>query len=134
LTVVVDTSAVLAMLLGEPEATRFGKILRDEKPAISAGSLIETLRVVLRRRGERARVEVYDLLSAFQVRVEPVDEAQVVLAEDGHLRFGKGRGRAPAVLNFGDLFAYALARHLNAPLLFKGNDFAQTDIKPALPA
>jgi ribonuclease VapC len=133
LTVVVDTSAILAMLLGEPEATRFGKFLRDEKPAISAGSLIETMRVVLRRRGERARGEVYDLLGAFGVKVEPVDEVQVALAEDGHIRFGKGRGRAPAVLNFGDLFAYALARHSNAPLLFKGNDFTQTDIRPALP-
>ena len=134
MTVVVDTSALLAMLLGEPEATRFGELLQDETPAISAGSLIETLRVVMRRRGERARAEVYDLLGTFEVKIEPVDEAQVALAEDGHIRFGKGRGRAPAVLNLGDLFAYALARKLDAPLLFKGNDFAQTDIRPALPA
>lgn len=132
MTIVVDTSALVAMLLDEPEATRFGLFLRDETPVVSAGSLIETLRVVMRRRGVRARVEVDELLDTFGIGTSPVDRAQVELAAEGHVRFGTGRGSPPAVLNFGDLFAYALARHLDAPLLFKGDDFPQTDIRPAL--
>ena len=60
-----------------------------------------------------------------------MDVDQLDLAKDGMRRFGRGRGASPAVLNFGDLFAYALARRLSAPLLFKGNDFGRTDIIPA---
>ena len=71
-------------------------------------------------------------LNAFQVRIVDLTEAQVQLAEDGMRRYGIGRGEPPAVLNFGDLFAYALARHLDAPLLFNGDQFAQTDVRPAL--
>ena len=78
------------------------------------------------------RAEVQALLDRFEVEIVPVDAPQVELAVDGHLRFGKGRAAPPAVLNFGDLFAYALARQLDAPLLFKGGDFVQTDVKPAL--
>lgn len=134
MTVVVDTSALVAMLLDEPEATRFGLFLRDQAPVISTGSLIETLRVIMRRRGAHAGMGVHELLDTFGIDQVPVERAHVRLAEQGHLRFGKGRGQPPAALNFGDLFAYALAKHLNAPLLFKGNDFSQTDITPALPA
>jgi ribonuclease VapC len=65
--------------------------------------------------------------------IVPVDADQVVAAREGMLRFGKGRGKGPAVLNFGDLFAYALARRLDLPLLFKGDAFARTDVRPALP-
>ena len=130
--VVVDTSALVAMLLAEPEAVAFGLFLRDRSPVISAGSLIVTLRVVMRRRGVQARAELDDLMETFGVRTHPVDQAQVELAAEGHVRFGKGRGAPPAALNFGDLFAYALARHLDAPLLFKGNDFGQTDVRVAL--
>jgi ribonuclease VapC len=71
---------------------------------------------------------VWDFLELFSVRVIPVDVEQTRLAEEGHRRFGK----PPAVLNFGDLFAYALARQLNAPLLFKGDDFRQTDLRAVL--
>ena len=74
------------------------------------------------------------LLAAAEAEVVPVDAAQVAAARDGMLRFGRGRGEEPGVLNFGDLFAYALAKRLNAPLLFKGDDFTRTDLKPlALP-
>lgn len=65
--------------------------------------------------------------------IAPIDAAQVAFAREGVGRFGKGRAAPPAVLNFGDLFAYALARSLAAPLLFKGDDFSQTDVEPARP-
>ena len=76
------------------------------------------------------RAEVRTFLDRFEVEIVPVDAPQVDFAVDGHLRFGNGA--EPAVLNFGDLFAYALARQLDAPLLFKGDDFAQTDLRPAI--
>jgi ribonuclease VapC len=73
------------------------------------------------------------LLATHEVEVVPVDAAQVALAQDGMVRFGRGRGAEPAALNVGDLFAYALARHLDAPLLFKGAGFARTDVTPFVP-
>jgi ribonuclease VapC len=132
--VAVDTSVLAAMLLGEDDAEGLGEFLAATAPAISAGSLIELIRVVTLRRGEGMRAEVRALLERFEVETVPVDAAQVDLAAEGHARFGKGRGAPPAVLNFGDLFAYALARRLSAPLLFKGDDFSQTDVTPALSA
>lgn len=126
---VVDTSALVAILEAEPEADGFAAALADHEPVISCGTLIETLRVVALRRGDAALPLVHALLDANRVTPVPVDAAQVALAEDGMRRFGKGRRVTPAVLNFGDLFAYALARHLDAPLLFKGDDFGPTDVK-----
>jgi ribonuclease VapC len=130
--VAVDTSALMALLLGEDDADDLGRCLALVKPVVSAGSLIELMRVATLRRGAGMRSEIDALLVRFEFETVPVDEAQVELAADGHARFGIGRGVPPAALNFGDLFAYALARHLEAPLLFKGNDFTQTDITPAL--
>jgi ribonuclease VapC len=131
---VVDTSALIAMLFAEPDEEVYATALGRAEPVISAGSLIETLRVADRRRGASGRERVWRLLADFEVQVWPVDEAQVRRAEEGLSRFGKGRGAPPAVLNLGDLFAYALARHLDAPLLFKGEDFPHTDVRPAFPA
>jgi ribonuclease VapC len=122
------------MLLGEEDAEDLGHFLALMKPVISAGSLIELIRVATLRRGDGMRFEIDALLARFEFKTIAVDEVQVELAAEGHARFGIGRGKPPGALNFGDLFAYALARHLNAPLLFKGNDFFQTDITPALPA
>jgi ribonuclease VapC len=124
----------MALLLGEHDAEDLGRFLALVKPVISAGSLIELIRVATLRRGEAMRSEIDALLTRFEFQTMSVDEVQVELAAEGHARFGIGRSKPPAVLNFGDLFAYALARHLEAPLLFKGNEFAQTDITPALPA
>lgn len=129
--IVVDTSAIVAILFGEPERERFLAMIDAHEPAISVGSAIELMRVVLRREPQW-RNEARDLLDTCAIELVSVDERQLDLAEDGMMRFGKGRSRPPAVLNFGDLFAYALARHLDAPLLFKGNDFAQTDVRVAL--
>ncbi len=128
---VVDTSAVVAILMHEPERDRFRELLLHSSPVISAGSVIEALRVSAVRKS-RAISPAWTFLELFAVQVVPVDVAQARLAEEGNRRFGKGRGRPPAVLNFGDLFAYALARHLDAPLLFKGEDFGHTDVRAAL--
>ena len=122
---IVDTSALIAVLRHEPEADGFVELmLASSAVQVSAGTLLET-HIVAERDGGAA--EMADLLEAIGVEVVPVDARQVDLAFDGFRRFGKGRH--PAGLNFGDLFAYALARALDAPLLFKGNDFARTDVK-----
>lgn len=125
----VDSSALLAILLREPEKAVFERALADHEPAVSSGTVIETLRAMQLRRGPRSLDRVHRLLRDNRVEIEPVDADQIALAEQGMLRFGKGRGKAPAVLNFGDLFAYALAKPLDAPLLFKGDDFARTDVR-----
>ncbi len=128
--IVVDTSAIIAILFGEPERHGFLAALAAHEPAISTGSAIELMCVVLRREPQW-RTDARELLDACAIEIVPVDKAQLDLAQDGMLRFGRGRGSPPAVLNFGDLFAYALARHLDAPLLFKGDDFTQTDVRVA---
>jgi ribonuclease VapC len=131
--VVVDTSAIVAILQDEPEGAAFLDRLAAAEAVLSAGTLVETLRVMRLRRRDVGVARVWDLIDAQEIAICELDRAQAELAEEGMRRFGKGRGSPPAVLNFGDLFAYALARHVEAPLLFKGNDFSQTDITPALP-
>jgi ribonuclease VapC len=127
---VADSSALLAILLGEPERAGFEELLLAHDVKISAGTLIETLRVVQLGLGPEGLAGVDELLATTGAEIVPVDADQVAAARDGMLRFGKGRGKEPAVLNFGDLFAYALARRLGLPLLYKGEDFAQTDVEP----
>ena len=129
---VADTSALLAILLGEPERSRFKRILLEHEPRISAGTLIETLRVVQLALGPEALSGVDTLLETSGAEIVAVDADQVAVARQGMLLFGKGRGEEPAVLNFGDLFAYALAKRLGVPLLYKGDDFARTDVQPVL--
>jgi ribonuclease VapC len=133
LKVVVDTSALIAILAGEPERQVFLDLLLKSEPVVSAATLIETLRIVQVQRGAARLEDVHEVIASVEIAVMPVDEAQVHLAQEGMLRFGTGRGTRPAVLNFGDLFAYALAKHLAAPLLYKGTDFAATDVTSALP-
>lgn len=131
MTLVVDSSAVMAVLMDEPEALTFFDLMDRAEPAIiSAGNMIEIYRVV-QAKAWRRLADVDNLMAQLLVQVAPVDAVQVAFARDGMERFGKGRGTAPAVLNFGDLFAYALARARQAPLLFKGDDFARTDVVPA---
>ncbi len=132
--VVVDTSAIVAILQDEPETLPFTKLMAEHEISMSTGSLIETLRVIRVRRTEGGVSRVWAMIEAQGITLVAPDQEQVALADEGMRRFGKGRGEPPAVLNFGDLFAYALARHLRAPLLFKGNDFSRTDISPALTA
>jgi ribonuclease VapC len=129
--VVLDTSALLAVLLGEPERDRFIAALADtEDPLISAATLVESSIVMRAKTGDGGVADLDDLLAAAAVRSVAVDSAQAHLARDAFARFGKGR--AAAGLNFGDCFSYALARAADRPLLFKGDDFRRTDITPAL--
>jgi ribonuclease VapC len=116
--------------LGEPERSQFKRLLLEHEPQISAGTLIETLRVVQLALGPEALSGVDALLETTGAEIVPVDTNQVAMARHGMLLFGKGRGAEPAVLNFGDLFAYALAKRRGLPLLYKGDDFARTDIEP----
>ena len=132
MTLVADTSALLAILLGEPERAQFRRLLLQHEPRISAGTLIETLRVVQLALGPEGHSGVDALLEATGAEIVAVDADQVAEARKGMLLFGKGRGEEPAVLNFGDLFAYALAKRLGLPLLFKGDDFSRTDVQRVL--
>src|SRR5690242_11182500 len=108
MTIVVDTSAVVAIMLGELEADRFGKFIEDNESLISAGSVIELMAVMIAKRGITAGVDIWRFLEAFRLRIVGVTETQIHLAEEGMARFGRGRSAPPAALNFGDLFAYAL--------------------------
>lgn len=129
---VVDTSAMMAILLEEPEAEAFVSILRASTATmISTGSVIELYRVMQSRAGPQRWDDVDHLLDLFGIVAVPVDRRQVLLAKDGMRRFGQGRRAEPAALNFGDLFAYALARRLPAPLLFKRDNLSRTDVIPA---
>jgi ribonuclease VapC len=124
---IVDTSALIAILRREPEGEAFrDKLLASATVSISAVGLVES-RIIAEREGGRAELDT--LLAAADVRVVPVDRAQADAASDAFLRYGKGRH--PAALNLGDLFAYALATTAGEPLLFKGNDFARTDVTAA---
>jgi ribonuclease VapC len=131
LTLVVDTSAVQAIGNDEAEADVFSALIRAGSAVMSAGSYVEFTRLNAAQGGRGAADAATYLVDRLRIEVMPVDRAQAELAREGALRFGKGRGAPPAVLNLGDLFAYALAKRLGAPLLFKGNDFGQTDIAPA---
>ena len=127
---VVDSSAVIAILIGEAESSRYvACIAAAQRPQISMVSVIEVAAVSL----ARLRMSFADVLTFLgDARIAPVavDERQMRLAGDALERFG--RGRHPARLNFGDCFSYALARALDEPLLFKGEDFGHTDVAPAL--
>ncbi|HSI40236.1 MAG TPA: type II toxin-antitoxin system VapC family toxin [Xanthobacteraceae bacterium] len=133
--IVVDTSAVVAIFRQEPDAAlHAGRIGHDDDPVMSAATLVEAslvLRGLKKIAAEHAEQWLNRFLDAAGIRVEPVTAAQADLAREAHRRFGKGTGHA-ASLNYGDCFAYALARSMRAPLLFKGEDFARTDIEPAL--
>ena len=125
---VIDTSAFLAVFLGEPERWRFlDAITQAETRCISAANTLETGIVLEARRGEAAGREFDLFLHQANVDVVSVDAEQVEIARLAWRKYGKGRH--PAALNFGDCFAYALAKTLGEPLLAKGSDFARTDIK-----
>jgi ribonuclease VapC len=128
---VLDTSALLAMLLAEPERDAYVALLADaEDPLISAATLVEASLVMLAKTAEAGIQDLDELLATGGVRCVAVDEEQARLARDAFARFGKGR--SPAGLNFGDCFSYALAQATNRPLLFKGDDFSKTNVTPAV--
>lgn len=124
---VLDTSALLALLLDEPEAEEFrAAVEEDTTRLVSAATLLETALVIEARKGEPGGRELDALIHKAEIVVAAVDAEQVSEARRAYRRFGKGRHAAG--LNFGDIFAYALARTSGEPLLFKGDDFAKTDI------
>jgi len=127
---VLDTSALVAVLFDEPERDDFiRRIAVAPRRLISAGTLIESSIVVESRRGEVAGRELDLFLHRADVQTVAVNEEQALMARAAWRRYGKGRH--PAGLNFGDLFAYALARATGEELLFKGDDFTKTDLTQA---
>jgi ribonuclease VapC len=130
--IVVDTSAVVAMAFGEPEREAFVQaILHADKALISTVSILEARMVVHGRRGQRAVVLVDDLLRLPVFELVAPGMPEMDAAYSAFVAFGKGSGH-PANLNFGDLFSYALAKVRGLPLLYKGDDFGQTDAVNAL--
>ena len=127
---VVDTSALVALLLEEPEAEAFARAIEGASlPLISAVSRVELSMVIETRKGEDGRAIVERLLREGGFEVAAVNARQADLAIEAFRRFGKGRHKAG--LNFGDCFAYALAKDMDEPLLFKGNHFRHTDVEVA---
>ncbi len=127
---VIDTSALVAILQGEPEkAVLTDAILADSSPRMSAATLVEAGIVMQGRHGDIGSRDLDGLLIQARVEIVPLTTAHADLARDAFRRFGKGRH--PAGLNYGDCFAYALARALDEPLLFVGDDFGQTDVAVA---
>ncbi|MER8605997.1 type II toxin-antitoxin system VapC family toxin [Mesorhizobium sp. M1233] len=127
---VVDTSAVVAILRSEPEAARLERALvSDPIRLIPATCVVEARMVLVSRRGEHALAEIDLWLRKIEADVIPVDSELVDLATQGWLTYGKGHH--PAALNFADCLSYALAKRADEPLLFIGKDFSQTDIEAA---
>ncbi len=126
---IVDTSVLVALLRDEPEAAALARLLRAaDRRRLCAASYVE-LAAVVDGRGDAVVSGALDAwLTAWRIEVEPLTVAQARLARTAYQRFGRGSGH-PARLNLGDCFAYALARDLGEPLLFKGEDFALTDIE-----
>ena len=128
---VVDTSAIVAFALGEPEAGAVARLLAEaDALSISAASVLECSLVLGRRFGPIGEEKLDELLREAGIAIVPFDAEQLDLARAAYRRFGKGRH--PAQLNYGDCFSYALAKSLDEPLLYVGEDFAQTDVTAAL--
>jgi ribonuclease VapC len=127
---VIDTSAIIAILENEPEGANFVRLIAaDEVRLLSAVSRVECTCVIEGRKRAAGRADLELLLREAAIEIAPVTADQAEIACEVFRRFG--RGRHPAGLNIGDTFAFALARATGEPLLFKGDDFARTDIARA---
>jgi len=127
---IVDTSAVLAILYQEPEGPAFQlKIAQAPSPLMSAGNFLEAAIVADRSKAPKRAQALDALLGALGIEGVPVTMEQARVAREAYRKYGKGSH--PAGLNFGDCFAYALAKTTGTRLLFKGDNFSQTDIEPA---
>jgi ribonuclease VapC len=132
--VIIDTSALISILRDEEDASVMAHAIENARSRkISAANWLETAVVIDASRDPVASRRFDELVRAADLNVEPVTQDQARIARDAYRDFGKGTGHK-ASLNFGDCFAYALARSTGEALLFKGNDFGHTDIAPALPA
>ena len=128
---IVDSSALLAVILNEDDEPRYVAAMIDaDVLRMSAANWVETAIIVDLHGNRSVRLRFEDLTEALRLQIEPVTAADARQSRVAHGDYG--RGHHPARLNYGDCFAYALAKRCGEPLLFKGNDFAQTDIEPAL--
>ena len=129
---VVDTSAMIAILENEPERDRFiAAIAEAPIRRMSAAIYVESSIVIAARRGRSGVHDFMLFVTRASIQIEPVGEDDARIAVDAYQRYGKGFG--PAALNYGDIFSYALAHRLREPLLFKGDDFTQIDVTSANP-
>lgn len=128
---IVDSSAVIAVVQGEPDAAALAELLVDQTCRMSVANWLEA-GIVMDNRSARAQRDLDELLDLAEVVLEPVTAAQARVAREAHRRYGRGSGH-PAKLNYGDCFAYALAITTGESLLFVGDDFPATDIVAALP-
>jgi len=126
--VLLDTSALLAILFQEPEATAMVRaVAKDPVRLVGAPTLVETSAVLTARKGSGGDVALDALLERMRVEIVPMSADAARLARLAYARFGKGVGQ-PAVLNYGDCLSYGIATAEREPLLFKGDDFARTDV------
>lgn len=127
---ILDTSALLAVLLDEPEEDRFSDMIEEaEVVRLSAAGYVEAA-IYIERNGDEIRRAMLDtFIDEFSIRIEPVTVEQAMLARQAFALFGKGRHKAG--LNFGDCFTYALVKAYREPLLYKGGGFGMTDLESA---
>lgn len=129
---IVDSSALIAILRDEPDAADYANAVERMSPArLSAVNYVEAAAVIDGSRDPVASRRFDELIAAARLAIEPVTPEQARIARDAYRDFGRGSGH-PARLNLGDCFAYALAKVSGEPLLFKGDDFSKTDLKSAL--
>ncbi len=129
---IIDVSAIVAILLDEPDAPLYATAIESTSVRrLSAATFLEIAIVVDNRQHPSAGRRLDDAIRDAAITIEPVTEAQARIAREAYRDYGRGSGH-PAGLNFGDCFAYALARDKAEPLLFKGEDFARTDVRSAL--
>jgi ribonuclease VapC len=129
--VIVDSSAIVAIVHAEPDAARYAAALaRSQDSTMSAANWLETALVVDSARDPLASRRFDELTEWAGIQIAPVTHEQAVAARQAYRDFGRG-STSPAKLNFGDCFAYALASERREPLLFKGDDFIHTDVEPA---
>lgn len=124
---VIDTSVLIAILLQEPETKAFADAIATFQPCvISAATQLESSIVIWRKKGQAGLDRLNLLIQVLGIQVVAVDQTLIKIATEAFITYGKGQHKAS--LNFGDCFSYALAKSRNEPLLFKGQDFIQTDI------
>jgi ribonuclease VapC len=129
---VIDSSALIALLLGEPETAAFvAAIATESSRLISAPTYLETAIVMHARSGPEGQEKLGRLLFELSAEIVPFTGDHAALAVAAYRQYGKGTGH-PAGLNFGDCFTYALAKLCDEPVLFKGNDFSRTDLRIAV--
>ena len=130
--IVLDSSALIAILDEEEDAVKYAKAISEaDRPLISAATLVEAGIVMLNRHGSKGARKLNTLVQEAGCQLESVTAQHAHMALEAYAAYGKGQNNK-AALNYGDCFSYALAKATGLPLLFKGDDFSETDIEPAL--